>query len=43
MTKRTKTSLIPALDGYQIGDQVTLTVDRDGKTRKVQVALVRID
>ncbi len=30
-------------DAYQIGDTVTLTVDRDGKTRMVQVTLVRID
>ncbi len=35
--------LFNALDAYQIGDTVTLTVDRDGKTRKVQVTLVRID
>jgi S1-C subfamily serine protease len=35
--------LYNTLDGYRIGDTVTLTVERDGKARKVQVTLVRID
>jgi S1-C subfamily serine protease len=35
--------LFTALDGYKIGDTVTLTVDRDGKTRKVEIRLVGID
>jgi S1-C subfamily serine protease len=35
--------LFSALDNYKIGDTVTLTVDRDGKTRPVKVQLVGID
>jgi S1-C subfamily serine protease len=35
--------LYNALDNYRIGDTVTLTVDRNGKTRKVALTLVRID
>lgn len=31
------------LDDYKIGDRVTLTVERDGKTRKVELTLVRVD
>jgi len=32
-----------ALDNYKIGDRVTLTIERDGKSRKVLLQLVRID
>ncbi|MDD8014942.1 MAG: trypsin-like peptidase domain-containing protein [Acidobacteriota bacterium] len=32
-----------ALDNYKIGDTVTLTVQREGRTRKVRIQLVRID
>lgn len=35
--------LFAALDNYKIGDTVTLTVGRDGKTRKVQIPLVGTD
>jgi S1-C subfamily serine protease len=35
--------LYNALDGYKIGDTVTLEVDQDGKTRKVRITLVKID
>jgi S1-C subfamily serine protease len=35
--------LFSALDNYKIGDTVTLTVDRDGKSRPVKVQLVGID
>jgi S1-C subfamily serine protease len=35
--------LFDALDNYKIGDTVTLTVERDGKSRKVQIRLVGID
>jgi S1-C subfamily serine protease len=35
--------LYNALDGYKIGDKVTLTVDRDGQVRKVRMALVKSD
>lgn len=31
------------LDNYNIGDRVTLTVERNGKTRKIELTLVRID
>jgi len=31
------------LDNYKIGDVVTLTIERDGKARKVQLRLVKID
>jgi S1-C subfamily serine protease len=35
--------LYNALDGYKIGDSVTLTVDQDGKVRKVRIVLVKSD
>jgi S1-C subfamily serine protease len=35
--------LFTALDGYKIGDAVTLTVTREGKTRQVQIQLVGND
>ena len=35
--------LFTALDGYKIGATVTLTVDRDGKTRRVELRLVGVD
>jgi S1-C subfamily serine protease len=35
--------LFAALDGYKIGDTVTLTVEREGKTRKVEIQLVGTD
>ena len=35
--------LFAALDGYKIGDKVTLTVLREGKTRKVTIQLVGSD
>ncbi len=35
--------LYNTLDNYKIGDTVALTVDRDGKIRKVQLTLVKID
>jgi S1-C subfamily serine protease len=35
--------LFTALDNYKIGDTVTLTVERDGKSRQVRIELVGID
>jgi S1-C subfamily serine protease len=35
--------LFTALDGYKIGDTVTLTVEREGKSRRVEIVLVGID
>jgi S1-C subfamily serine protease len=35
--------LYNALDGYKIGITVTLTVDQDGKSRKVRIVLVKSD
>ena len=35
--------LFTALDGYKIGDTVTLTVVREEKTRKVELQLVGSD
>ncbi len=35
--------LFTALDGYKIGDKVTLTVEREGKSRKVEIQLVGTD
>jgi S1-C subfamily serine protease len=35
--------LFAALDGYKIGDSVTLTVEREGETRQVKVQLVGND
>jgi len=35
--------LYAALENYKIGDVVTLTVDRDGKSRQVRVTLVNSD
>jgi S1-C subfamily serine protease len=32
-----------ALDNYKVGDRVTLTIERNGKSRKVLLRLVRID
>jgi S1-C subfamily serine protease len=40
---RSYDDLYNALDNYRIGDIVTLTVDRNGRTRKVELTLVRID
>jgi S1-C subfamily serine protease len=40
---RSYDDLFTALDGYKIGATVTLTVDRDGKTRRVEIRLVGID
>ena len=35
--------LYNALENYKIGDVVTLTVERDGKSRKVRITLVQSD
>jgi S1-C subfamily serine protease len=35
--------LFTALDGYKIGDTVTLTVSREGKTRKIEIQLAGTD
>ena len=35
--------LYTALDSYKVGQTVTLTVERDGKTRKVEIRLAGID
>ena len=35
--------LFAALDGYKIGDTVTLTVEREGKSRRVTIQLVGAD
>jgi S1-C subfamily serine protease len=35
--------LYNALDGYKIGTTVTLTVDQDGKSRKVRIVLAKSD
>ena len=35
--------LFTALDGYKIGDTVTLTVEREGKSRRVEIVLVGND
>jgi S1-C subfamily serine protease len=35
--------LFTALDGYKIGDRVTLTLEREGKSRKVEIELVGTD
>jgi S1-C subfamily serine protease len=35
--------LFAALDGYKIGDTVTLTVEREGKSRQVRIELVVAD
>jgi S1-C subfamily serine protease len=35
--------LFTALGGYKIGDTVTLTVDRDGKMRRIEIRLVGVD
>jgi S1-C subfamily serine protease len=35
--------LFTALDGYKIGDTVTLTVEREGKSRRVEIGLVGND
>jgi S1-C subfamily serine protease len=35
--------LFTALDGYKIGDTVTLTVEREGTSRKVEIELVGTD
>lgn len=40
---RSYDDLYNLLDNYKVGDRVTLTVERDGKRRNVQVNLVRID
>lgn len=40
---RSYDDLYNLLDDYKVGDRVTLTVERDGKTRKVQLTLVRVD
>jgi len=35
--------LFSALDGYKIGDTVTLTIEREGKSRQVKIQLVGTD
>ncbi len=40
---RSYDDLYNILDDYKVGDRVTLTVERDGKTRKVELTLVRVD
>jgi S1-C subfamily serine protease len=35
--------LYNTLDNYRVGDRVTVTVERDGKKRKVQLTLIRLD
>jgi S1-C subfamily serine protease len=35
--------LYNALDQYRVGDRVTVTVERDGRQRKVELTLMRID
>jgi len=40
---RSYDDLYNLLDDYRIGDKVTLTVERDGKTRKIELTLVRVD
>ena len=35
--------LFAALDGYKIGDTVTLTVEREGESRQVRIELVGND
>jgi len=35
--------LFAALDGYKIGDTVTLTVEREGKARQVKIQLTGSD
>lgn len=40
---RSYDDLYNLLDDYKIGDRVTLTVERDRQTRKVELTLVRVD
>lgn len=35
--------LYNTLDNYRVGDRVTVTVERDGKKRKVQLTLIRLN
>jgi S1-C subfamily serine protease len=35
--------LYNTMDNYRVGDTVTVTVERNGKTRKVQLTLMRVD
>jgi S1-C subfamily serine protease len=35
--------LYNTLDNYRVGDKVTVTVERDGEKRKVQLTLMRLD
>jgi S1-C subfamily serine protease len=35
--------LYNTLDNYRVGDRVTVTVERDGEKRKVQLTLIRLD
>jgi S1-C subfamily serine protease len=35
--------LYNTMDNYRVGDTVTVTVERDGKKRKVQLTLMRVD
>jgi S1-C subfamily serine protease len=43
MKVKSHDDLFSALDGYKIGDTVSLTVAREGKTRKVTIQLVETD
>jgi S1-C subfamily serine protease len=43
MKVRSYDDLFGALDGYKIGDTVTLTVEREGKARQVRIQLVGND
>jgi S1-C subfamily serine protease len=42
-TVKSYDDLFTVLDNYKIGDTVTLTVERDGKSRKVKIRLAGID
>jgi S1-C subfamily serine protease len=43
MKIRSYDDLFAALDGYKISDMVTLTVEREGKTRTIEIRLVGTD
>lgn len=43
MTIKSYDDLYNALDHYQVGDVVTLTVERDGQRRQVKIRLVEVD
>jgi len=40
---RSYDDLYNLLDDYKIGDKVKVTVERDGKSRTVELTLVRVD